>query len=102
MIGDPLLQEDRLITPPGVRHPNPAHDTVKRISIGLAIVAAVLGTIAWFWAVSPDTANCITIPTGVSYPELSYDATGRWSLHGATIGYAEHEDETCLSATPVG
>jgi hypothetical protein len=78
MIGDPLLIEHQPITPPGVHHPNPVHDFVHHVLVVVGIACAVIGVIAWFWAVSPDV-DCAP-PTGPA----------------STAG----EDDQCLTPTP--
>lgn len=95
--GEPLIDHQPPVTPPGVRHRNPVHDFVHRVLIVIGVAVGVLGVVALFWAVSPDT-TCIAPPTG---PGIAYDgATNMWTKDGATVGYAEEEDDECLTATP--
>ena len=57
IVGDPLLHVQRPITPPGTRHPNPAHD-VARTMIRV-VVWATVGVWLFSWATADPMPDCV-------------------------------------------
>ena len=97
--GEPLIDYRPPITPPGVHHRNPVDQFVRHVGVCVLVGLIVIGTIAWFWAISPTEKVCI--PPPLPGPGVEYTgANNRWSINGATVGYAQEEDDECLTPTP--
>jgi hypothetical protein len=58
VLGDPLISDERPITPPGVHHANPAVETMVRMALAVVVVALVAAFVLWFRSVSPDDDWC--------------------------------------------